>query len=148
MRRFLRWLYYTVFAASDDGRPFEVAVWSNALASVGVGALTFHTIHSWAPAIALGIVVFVLLRIALTHRVAIGLAAFAGILAVAGAGGGLAWLFAHLSERADVPTIAAALGAFTAAVVPAWAYAKLAARRWNGVPDALIEPVSIPPSRD
>jgi hypothetical protein len=136
------------FAESREGRSSEIAAWSNALASIAIGVAIFLRTHSWPFAICLPIIVFGLLRGALAHRFTLWIAAAAGTLAVAAVGGGLAWLFAHVIEAAWVPAAAAALGAAISALLPAWAYSRLSQRRIDQQPDSLIEPVSVPPSRE
>ena len=71
------------------------------------------------------------------------LAASCGTLAVSSAAGGLAWLFAHALESIpSAPPIAAVAAAVAAAMVPAWAYGRLAQRRGEDVRDSLLDPVS------
>jgi hypothetical protein len=125
-----------------------VAAWSNAAAAVGVGAGCFWLFRSWILALVACIVTFAGLRLALAHRVTVWFAASFGTLAVAAVGGGFAWLFAHLLEAPQLPSIAAVFGAVLSATVPAWSYARLALRRAEHVPDSLIDPVSVPSSRD
>lgn len=146
-RTFLRRLQSLVFLESREGRPSEVAAYANALASMGLGVGTYLLTHSLL-AIVAAVVLFVLLRVALVHRATIWIAASCGTLAVASTGAGLAWLFAHVSETPWAPSVAAVVGAIVTAMLPAWAYAKIAELRANDVPDSLLEPVSIPPSRD
>jgi hypothetical protein len=136
-----------VFAASRHGRASEIVAWSNAAASVGLGAGAYMLGRSWPIAIGGFVIAFVLLRVALAHRLTVWMAASFGTLAIAGAGGGLSWLFAHLIEEPSAPSIAAITGALVSATGPAWAYAKLAERRAQEVPDSLVDPVS-PSSRN
>jgi hypothetical protein len=143
----LRGLHHAIFHASRDGRSSEIAAWSNAVASIGFGVVTYALTRSWPFTVCIPIIVYVLLRAALTHRLTVWIAAALGTLAVSGAGGGLSWLFAHVIEVSWVPALAAAIGALVSATFPAWAYARLARLRGRDVRDSLIEPVSVPPSR-
>jgi len=145
--RALRAIHHAAFHASRDGRTAEIAAWSNAAAALGVGALAFYTTRSWVLALIAAPLAFVLLRVALAHRVTVWLAASFGTLAVAAAGGTLCWPFAHVTDSASLPSIAAVFGGILSACAPAWSYAKLARHRADNVPDSLVEPVSIiPPS--
>ena len=94
-----------------------------------------------------GVLVLVVLRLALTHRLTVWLAAFVGTLTVAAVGGALAWLFGHLAPLESAPSIAAVAGALLAALAPAWSYASIARRRAEDVRDSLVEPISAPRSR-
>lgn len=146
----LRRAHALVFAASRDGRAFEIVVWSNALASAALAAGTQHLCHAWPLTVTVGLVGFVLLRVALVHPVTIWLAASLGSLGVAATAGTLAWLFGHVVERPAAPAIAAVLVAVGSSTVPAWAYARLAERRVNAERprDSLLDPVSVPSSYD
>lgn len=147
LSRALRRLHHAIFYASRDGRSAEIAAWSNAVASLGIGVATFFVMHSWPFAICLPLIAFVLLRLALVHRLTIWIAASFGTLAVSGLAGALVWLFAHVIEIPSAPSIAAVIGAVAAATLPAGAYARLAQRRAEDVRDSLVDPVSVPPSR-
>lgn len=147
LSRALRNLHHIVFHASREGRASEIAAWANALASLALGAGGFLLVHSWPVAIATPIVAFVLLRVALTNRVTIWVAASFGTIAVAAFFGVLAWVFGHVVEIPAVPSVAGVLGAVTSATLPAWAYGRLAQRRVQDVRDSLIDPVSVPSSR-
>ncbi len=145
--RSFRKLHHVVFHASREGRASEIAAWSNALVSVALGGGAFVWTHSWPFTVCVPILVFVLLRAALTHRVTLWIAGVLGTCSVAAAAGGLAWLFGHVIEIPSVPLIAAVVVAIGSATVPAWAYRRLAQRRAENVRDSLIDPVSIPSSR-
>lgn len=135
-----------MFDASRAGRSFEVAAWSNAAASLALGAGSYAGTRSWQIALGTAVVAFVLLRGVLTHRLTVWIAASFGTLAVGAVGGGLAWLFAHVLDAPSAPSIAAVLGALLSATVPAWAYAELAQRRAQDIRDSLVDPVSVPRS--
>jgi hypothetical protein len=126
---------------SRAGRAAEIAGWSNGVAAVAAGAGVWLEARSWGLAFGAALVAFVLLRLALAHRVTVWVAAIVGTLSVAAAGGALAWLFSHVSESPAAPPIAAALGALVAGALPGWAYATLARRRASDVPDSLVTPV-------
>jgi hypothetical protein len=147
--RAIRSIHHLIFHASREGRSAEIAVWSNAIASLGIGAGTFFlTHHSWPLSITTAALSFVLLRLALAHRLTVWIAASCGTLAVSCVGGGLAWLFAHVIEAVpSAPSIAAVIGAVASATLPAWAYGRLAQRRDDHIRDSLIDPVSVPSSR-
>ena len=149
----LRLLRHAVFQASRKGRAGEIAGWANGASALAVAAgvtalgwpqLSMHA--AWI-GLAVGVISFGGLRLALAHRVTVWIAATLGTVTVAALGGGLAWLFAHVVERPAVPSIAAVVGALGAAIAPAWSYAHLAKRRKENVPDSLISPVSVPHSR-
>ena len=142
MRRFLRAIHHSIFHESSAGRAAEVVAWSNAAAALGAGAQAFVLGLSLAASAAIAILAFVLLRLALLHRITIWLAAACGTIAIAGAAGGLAWLFAHVSEIDAAPPIAAAAAGILAAILPTRAYVKLARAREADVPDSLVDPVS------
>jgi hypothetical protein len=145
--RVFRRLRHIVFDASRAGRCAEIAGWSNAVAGLGLAGGVFALTRSWPVSIGAAIAMFVLLRAALTHRLTIWVAAAFGTLAVSAAGGGLAWLFAHVLESSSTaPSIAGVLGAVGAAILPAWAYGRLAQRREH-VRDSLLDPLSVPSSR-
>jgi hypothetical protein len=97
---------------------------------------------SLAASASIAVLAFVLLRLALLHRVTVWIAAAFGTVAIAGAAGGLAWLFAHVIELDAAPPIAAACAGVLAAILPTRAYVKLARSRERDVPDSLIDPVS------
>jgi hypothetical protein len=145
--RVARKLHHIVFHASREGRASEIAAWSNALASIGLGIGSFVLTHSSPLATCAPIILFVLLRAALTNRVTIWIAGVTGTVAVAAVGGGLAWLFGHVIEIPSVPLIAAAIVALGSASIPVWAYRRLAQRRADDVRDSLIDPISVPSSR-
>jgi hypothetical protein len=142
VRRFLRAIHHSVFHESSAGRAAEVVAWSNAAAALGVGAQAFVLGLSIAASAAVAILAFVLLRVALLHRITVWVAAAFGTVAVAGAAGGLAWLFAHCIELEAAPPIAAACAGVLAAILPTRAYVKLARSRERDVPDSLIDPIS------
>jgi hypothetical protein len=136
-----------MFHASREGRLAEIAAWSNAAAALALGGLAFYELRSWSIALVAMVLSFVLLRVALAHRLTVWIAASFGTLAVGAAGGTLAWVFAHVVEVPSLPSIAAVFGAIFAACPPAWSYARLAKHRADAIPDSLIEPVSVPSSR-
>ena len=145
--RVLRRLRHIVFNASRAGRCAEVAGWSNAVAAIALGGGAFALTRAWPVTLGVALVAFVLLRAALTHRFTIWVAAAFGTLAVAAAGGGLAWLFAHVVESSpSAPSIAGVVGAVGAAILPVWGYGRLAQRREH-VRDSLLDPLSVPSSR-
>lgn len=121
--------------------------WSNAAASLGIGAGVFVQTHAFAPSIAAATAAFLLLRVALAHRWTVRVAAALGTIAVAALGGGLAWLLAHVFESIpSAPIVGALLGAIGSAALPLWAYVQLARYREQSR-DSLIDPVSVPSSR-
>jgi hypothetical protein len=130
---------------SRDGRAAEVAGWSNALAAIAMGGAVVWQHGTWAAAGATILVAFLALRLALTNRVTVWLAAAVGTLTVGGATGALAWLFGHVAELAWVPPIAGLVVGVAAAALPAWAYTQIARQRLADVPDSLLEPTR--PSR-
>ena len=136
-----------MFDASREGRCSEIAAWSSALASLALAAGAWWFARSWQ--IALGVFVLGLasLRVALAHRLTVWIAASLGTLAVGAVGGGLSWLFAHVVDDPTIPSIAAVAGALVSSLAPAWAYASVAQRRAQDVPDSLFDPVSVPRSR-
>ncbi len=142
----LRAVHHAIFHASREGRVAEIAAWSNAAAALALGGLTYYGLRSWIAPLVVVVLSFILLRVALAHRVTVWIAASFGTLAVGAAGGTLAWVFAHVAEVPALPSIAAVFGAIFAACPPAWSYARLAKHRANDIPDSLVDPVSIPPS--
>ena len=142
MRGFWRGLHHSIFHESSSGRAAEVVAWSNAAAALGAGAQAFILGSSLAVAGAIAAFAFVALRLALLNRWTVWIAAAFGTVAIAGAAGGLAWLFAHVVELEAAPPIAAAAAGVLAAIVPTRAYVKLARSREANVPDSLVEPVS------
>jgi hypothetical protein len=153
LERALRGAHHWIFDASRDGRAAEIAAWSNGASAVGVALAIAVLAWSRLPAHAAwlgvggGLVTFVVLRLALTHRFTVWFAAVIGTLTIAGAGGSIAWLFGHVVETPAAPSIAAVAGALVAAVAPAWSYSRLAQQRARHVRDSLVEPVSVPRSR-
>ena len=145
-RRAARFVRHVVFDASRAGRSSEIAAWSNALASLGLAGGAYALVRSWPLALAVAVIAFVLLRVALAHRLTVWIAAALGTLAVGAVGGALCWLFGHVLEQAAAPWIAGALGALLSALAPAWAYGSLAQRRERNIRDSLVDPVSVPPS--
>lgn len=132
---------------SRAGRAAEVTAWANAVASLLVGAGAFALFHGWLAALGVAVASFVLLRVALAHRIALWISAALGTISVAAIGGVLAWLFAHVVDRPYVPIVAAVLGAAFAALVPGWAYVALARRRADDIPDSLVDAWHVPASR-
>ena len=129
---------------SRHGRAAEVAGWSNALAAVCL-ALAGHRLGLGAlAALAVFVAAWALLRLALVHPTSLAFAALLGTLAVAAAGGGVAWTFGHALEdvHAAAPQITGIAGALAGALVPSWAYATVARHRRAHVPDSLVSPVS------
>lgn len=147
LSRTLRYLHHTVFDESREGRAYEIVAWSKAFAGFGLGAGAFVLTRSHLAALCALLATLVLLRAALTSRRTLWIAASLGTASVAACGGALTWLFGHVIEVPAVPFIAGVLGATTSAAVPAWAYARLARRRAESVPDSLLEPLSVPVSR-
>jgi hypothetical protein len=142
VRRVLRAIHHSVFHESSAGRAAEVVAWSNAAAALGIGAQGVVLGLSLAASAGIAIFAFVLLRLALLHRVTVWIAAAFGTIAVAGAAGGLAWLFAHCIEIDAAPAIAAACAGVLASILPTRAYVKLARSRERDVPDSLVDPIS------
>jgi hypothetical protein len=143
MRRALRAVHHAFAFESRHGRAAEIAGWSNALAALGFGVLTFRGGLGEAASVAALVVSFALLRLAMAHLATLPLAALAGTLAVAGGGGLLAWTFGHVFETEPAaPVTAGILGALASALAPAWAYAEVARHRREHVPDSLVSPVS------
>jgi hypothetical protein len=147
VRKFVRALHHAIFHASREGRASEIVLWSNAVASLAMAGLSWFLFRSTPATIATPVVLFVLLRLALMNRHTIWIAASFGTLAVGGGSGALAWLFGHVIEvSASAPSIAAVIFAVVGAMLPAWAYGRLAERRSSNQPDSLIDPVSVPSS--
>lgn len=144
--RTFRLVYRGLFYESQNGRAAEIAAWSNALAALGLGAVAYLGAHSWILALVVAPLAFVGLRVSLVNRKTLWIAAVFGTLAVAGAAGGMGWLFGHLAEARAVPPIACALAALGAGLVPAWAFSKLATIR-AVTRDSLIDASSVPSSR-
>jgi len=152
--RFARAVHHWIVDESRDGRAAEIVAWSNAATALALAAaVAFAAWSRWpgqAPWMGLAAFAgsFVLLRIALVHRVTVWIAALLGTLTVGAVAGGLAWFFAHVIEDSpSAPILAAAVASLLAAAPAASAYAKLAKRRSSDVPDSLLEPVSVPHSR-
>lgn len=150
-RRLARAADHIVFDASREGRAAEIAAWSNAASAfavaLGTAALLWERFSSnavWGALVA-GVVTVLVLRLALTHRYTVWLAAAAGTLTIASLGAAVGWLFGHVVESPAAPSIAAVLVALLGAVAPAWAYSQLAKRRATDR-DSLIDPVSVVPS--
>lgn len=146
-------LRHVVLDESREGRAAEIVAWSNGLSAIAVaGAVTAFgwsrfSVHSAWIGLAAGAFALLVLRLALTHRSTVWLAAAVGTSTVAALGGSLAWLFGHAIEVPWLPSIAAAVGALVAALAPASSYAHFARRRASAVRDSLVEPVSVPSSR-
>ena len=151
--RAIRTLRHAVFDESRGGRAAEIAAWSNAAASVAIALAIIVAgwdrlaIHAAWLGLGAGAITLVVLRLALTSRVTVWVAALAGTLTVAAIAGVLAWLFGHAVEIAEAPSIAAVAGAILGALAPAWGYAHIARRRARDVRDSLVDPVSAPRSR-
>lgn len=143
----LRWLHALVFASSREGRAAEIVGWSNGLASLALGiALAAWARAPWALAGLAALVLFVLLRLALAHRVTVWIAALAGVLTTAAVGGGVGWVLGHAIESwAFAPALAAASGALAVAGPTAWAFSRYLRRRAEDAPDSLVDPVSLAP---
>lgn len=149
-KRVFRALRSAIFVESRQGRAAEIAGWSNAASAVAVAAcavaLAWSRLASnalWL-GLATGAITLFLLRLALTNRVTVWIASVLGTLTVAGLGGALTWVFAHVVEMPTLPPIAAVLGAFLASLGPAWSYAQLARRRADSIRDSFIDPISVP----
>ena len=151
--RALRTIRHAVFDESRGGRAAEIAAWSNGATAAGVALavvvlgwdrLAVHA--AWLGLVA-GTLTLAVLRLALTHRLTVWVAALTGTLTVAAIAGALAWLFGHVVETAGAPSIAAVAGALLGALAPAWGYAHIARRRASDVRDSLVDPVSAPRSR-
>ncbi|MDB5216982.1 MAG: hypothetical protein JWO86_4909 [Myxococcaceae bacterium] len=151
--RAVRSIRHAIVDESRGGRAAEIAAWSNGATAVGVGlaisVLGWErlAIHAAWLGLAGAVLMLVVLRLALTHRLTVWVAAVAGTLSVAALSGSLAWLFAHVVENAEAPSIAALAGALLGALAPAWGYAHIARCRANDVRDSLVDPVSGPHSR-
>lgn len=124
---------------SRAGRAAEVTAWANAIASLAVGVGAFALFHGWLVALGIAIAFFALLRVALTHRIAIWISAAFGTASVAAMGGVVAWLFSHVVDRPYVPIVAGVLGAIFAGLVPGWGYFALARRHADEIPDSLLD---------
>lgn len=131
-----------MFDASRQGRAAEIIAWSNAAAALGAGAQALVLGAPIAAAAGVAVLAFVLLRLALLHRLTVWIAAACGTAAVAGAAGALAWLFAHAIELDAAPPVAAAAAGILAAILPTRAYLQVERSRAADVRDSLIEPVS------
>jgi hypothetical protein len=142
-----------VLDESREGRAAEIVAWSNGLSAVAVAAAVTASgwsrffMHSTWLGLGAGALTLLVLRLALTHRSTVWVAAMLGTLTVAALGGSLAWLFGHVVEMPAAPSIAAVSGALASALPPAWSYAHFARRRASNVRDSLVEPVSVPSSR-
>jgi hypothetical protein len=141
VRRFFRTLLRAVFYESREGRAAEIAAWSNALVGLAAGVALWLELGSWVLAFGAAALVFLVLRVALAHRVTVWIAAVVGTLVVATAGAALAWVFAHVIEIPSAPPIAAVLAGLALGALPGWAYVQLARSRANDVPDSLVTPV-------
>jgi hypothetical protein len=130
-----------VFYESREGRAAEIAAWSNALVGIAAGVAAWASLRSWGIAFGVALVAFVLLRVALAHRVTVWIAAVFGTVVVGASGGALTWLFAHVIEVPAAPPIAAAIAALVTGALPGWAYLQLARHRANDIPDSLVAPV-------
>lgn len=146
---FLRRARHVLFDASRAGRASEIAAWANAVSAITLGAgaaalswgkLPIH--GAWIGGF-VAVASFALLRLSLAHRTTVWIAAGFGTLTVATLGGALSWLFAHVIDLPALPSVAAVLGALVTAAVPAWGYAQLARNRREGMPDSLVDPVSL-----
>jgi hypothetical protein len=153
VRRVVRAADHVVFDASRVGRAGEIAAWSNGASALAVALGTtallwsrFATNAAWLGLVA-GAVTLLVLRLALAHRYTVWISAAFGTLTIASLGAGVAWLFGHVVEATEAPSVAAVLGALLAALGPAWAYAQLAKRRANADRDSFIDPISVPSSR-
>jgi hypothetical protein len=142
----MRAIHHAIFNESRHGRTAEIVAWSNAAASLGAGAQAMLLGASLSASLLVAAFAFVLLRLALLHRVTVWIAAAFGTVAVAGAAGGVAWLFAHVISHPAAPPIAAAAVGVLTALVPTRAYLQLARAREHEVRDSLIDPVSARPS--
>lgn len=147
VRRAARAIHHVVFDASRVGRAGEIAAWANAASAfaiaVATGALLwarFATHAAWLGLVA-GLVTLLVLRLALAHRYTVWISALIGTLTVASVGATAGWLFGHVVETPNAPSIAAAFGAILAALAPAWAYGQVAQRRANAERDSLLSPV-------
>jgi hypothetical protein len=151
--RAIRTLRRAVFDESREGRAAEVAAWSNAAAAVAIALAIMVAgwerlaVHAAWVGLGAGAITLVLLRLALTSRLTVWIAAGTGTLTVAALAGVVAWLFGHVVEVAAAPSIAAVAGALLGALAPAWGYAHIARRRASDVRDSLVDPVSAPRSR-
>jgi hypothetical protein len=147
IRRALRSIHHAIVYESSAGAASEIAAWANVVPAVAAGAGAWLASSSSAVALGCALVVYVALRLALANRVTVWIAATLGTLGVAAAGGALAWLFAHAVEHPSAPPIAAVAGALASAAAPAWAYAQIARRRLDDVPDSgFLRAPSMPPS--
>ncbi len=144
-RSVVRALQQSFAYESREGRAAEIAGWSNALAAMAIGGAVVWQHGTWAAAGVTVLASFLALRLALTNRVTVWLAAAVGALAVGGAAGALAWVFGHVAELPWVPPFAGLVAFVAAAAMPAWAYTLIARQRLGGVPDSLLEPTR--PSR-
>lgn len=152
LERAFRTLRHVVFDESREGRAAEIAAWSNGLSSLLVGgAVTAFgwsklPVHSAWFGLAAAALTLLLLRLALTHRYTVWVAALVGTLTIAALGGAVAWLFGHVIEAPAASWVAAVVGALAASLAPAWSYRHLARRRAHDVRDSLMSPVSAPSS--
>lgn len=147
MSRWLRGVRNALVYESREGRAAEIAGWANFCSSALFAAAGYYATHAVSFAIAAGLASLVSLRLALAHRTTVRFAAAIGTVAVATVGGALAWLFAHALESWAAPPLAGALGAILGGALPARAYAQIAKRRAEDVPDSLLTSASlVPPS--
>jgi hypothetical protein len=153
VRSVVRVTAHAVFDASREGRAAEITAWANAIGAfaVALGTTALLREHAGSRAtwigLAVGMVTFVALRLALAHRYTVWLAGALGTLSVASLAGAAGWVFGHLAEAPSAPSIAAVTCALLAAVVPGWGYAQVAKRRANHERDSLVDPISVPGSR-
>jgi len=138
-----------VFHASREGRAAEVVGWANAVAAVAIaGGLMVVGWERWGTGAAwvglvMGVFAFALLRLSLAHRVTVWGAAVLGTGTSAAGAGSLAWVFGHAIEHPAAPPVAAGVAALVVGLPAAIAYARIARRRSDDVPDSLLEPVSL-----
>jgi hypothetical protein len=142
-----RAMHHVVFHASREGRAAEIVGWSNVVASLVLGGAIFARTRHAGLSVAVAVVALLLLRLALANRVTVRIAAVLGTVAVAAMGGGASWVLAHVLESVpSAPIVAAVIGTALSAVMPVWAYGRIAHLREH-TRDSLIDPVSVPSSR-
>jgi hypothetical protein len=147
VRKFLKGIQRVLSYESRDGRAAEIAGWSNALAALGAGGGAWYGTGSWIAALAVSVVLFSCLRIALAHRVTVWIACAVGTIVVGATAGALAWTFGHIAEHPLAPALAAMIVGLCSTIAPAWAYTHIARQRANDVPDSLVDPGPVRSSR-
>src|SRR5262245_44269551 len=86
LRAVVRALRHGILQASREGRCSEIVAWSNAVASMSIGAFAYMLSGAWGIGLAVAVAALVVLRLAIAHPRAVWIAASLGTVAVAAAG--------------------------------------------------------------